>query len=111
MFYNSVIVYQSMQFHATSCIILKLFQVLDSGINTSIEDFTRVCPPKILIFDLRTDQLVRSIIFPREVLRPASLFANLILDESVQGTCDSTMVYIADTAAPGKMCDTKTILY
>lgn len=54
-----------------------------------------------MIFDLRTDQLVRTIIFPKEVLRPASLFTNLIIDESVQGTCDTAVVYISDTAAPG----------
>lgn len=74
---------------------------MDSGINTSIEDFTRLCPPKIMIFDTRSDQLVRTIIFPKEVLRPASLFTNLIIDESVQGTCDTAVVYISDTAAPG----------
>lgn len=74
---------------------------LDSGIMTSLDDFRRVCPPKIMIFDLSTNQVARTVIFPREVLRPNSLLANLIIDESVQGPCDSAMVYIADTAAPG----------
>lgn len=69
---------------------------------TSIDDFTRVCNPKILIIDLSTDTVVRQIIFPREVLRPASLFTNIILDESVQGTCDSLVAYMSDTAAPGR---------
>lgn len=41
--------------------------VLDSGINTSIDDFRVVCPPKLLVFDLESDQLIRQIIFPREV--------------------------------------------
>lgn len=54
-----------------------------------------------MIFDLKTDQIVRSIIFPREVLRPASLLTNLVIDESVQGTCDSAFLYMSDTAAPG----------
>ena len=42
--------------------------VLDSGINTSIDDFTVACPPKILVFDLHNDQLARIITFPREVI-------------------------------------------
>lgn len=75
--------------------------VLDSGIMTSIEDFQRICPPKIVIFDLNTDAVVRTIVFPRQVLRPNSLLTNLIIDESVQGTCDSAFVYISDTVAPG----------
>nr|UPO25011.1 yellow-e [Henosepilachna vigintioctopunctata] len=75
--------------------------VLDSGIMTSLEDFRSVCPPKILIFDLRTDQVVRTIVFPRQVLRLNSLLTNLIIDENTQGTCDSAFVYISDTAAPG----------
>lgn len=32
--------------------------VLDAGVITSIDDFRRVCPPKILIFDMATDRLV-----------------------------------------------------
>ncbi|CAH0701226.1 unnamed protein product [Spodoptera exigua] len=32
--------------------------VLDAGVVTSIDDFRRVCPPKILIFDMATDRLV-----------------------------------------------------
>lgn len=75
--------------------------VLDSGIRTSLEDFTRICPPKIVIFDLFTDQIVRTIVFPRQALRPSSLLTNLIIDESVRGPCDNAFLYISDTAAPG----------
>lgn len=61
----------------------------------------RPCNPKILVFDLNTDQIVRTIVFPDDVLRPASVFTNLVLDESVQGKCDSAFVYITDSVAPG----------
>ncbi|KAK2586171.1 hypothetical protein KPH14_001438 [Odynerus spinipes] len=74
--------------------------VLDSGIMTSIDFFTPVCPPKLLIFDLQTDTLVREYTFPRESLRPNSLFTNLVIDE-VRGACDNAFVYITDTAGPG----------
>lgn len=69
---------------------------------TSLDDFRRVCPPKLIIFDMHTDQPVRTVQFPREVLRPASLLTNIVVDETVQGTCDQAMAYISDTAAPGK---------
>ncbi|XP_074031974.1 yellow-e isoform X1 [Leptinotarsa decemlineata] len=75
--------------------------VLDSGVMTSIDDFTRVCQPKLVVFDLFSDIVVRTIILPEGVLRPASLLTNLVVDESVQGRCDSSFVYMTDTAAPG----------
>ncbi|XP_017778768.1 PREDICTED: protein yellow-like [Nicrophorus vespilloides] len=75
--------------------------VLDSGVQTSIDNFQRVCDPKLVIFDLRTDTVVRTVVFPKEVLRPASLMTNLVIDESVNGKCDSALVYMSDTAAPG----------
>jgi hypothetical protein len=34
---------------------------------TSIDDFMAVCPPKLVVFDLKTDQVVRHITFPRQV--------------------------------------------
>ncbi|XP_023023845.2 dopaminechrome tautomerase [Leptinotarsa decemlineata] len=75
--------------------------VLDSGLDTSIDNFRTACPPKILIFDLRSNQIVRTIIIPEEVLRPVSALTNLILDESVQGKCDAAFIYISDTVAAG----------
>ncbi|XP_023246289.1 protein yellow-like [Copidosoma floridanum] len=75
--------------------------VLDSGINTSIDDFTVACPPKILIFDLQTDRLVRIVSFPREAVRTNSLFTNLVLDDTTATTCDDVYVYVTDTTGPG----------
>ncbi|CAH0564438.1 unnamed protein product [Brassicogethes aeneus] len=75
--------------------------VLDSGVMTSIDDFTRICPPKIVIFDLNTDLPVQTIQLPDNVLRPASLLTNIVIDESIRGACDNSYAYITDTAAPG----------
>ncbi|XP_043269452.1 protein yellow-like [Venturia canescens] len=75
--------------------------VLDSGINTSIDDFRVVCPPKILVFDLQTDRLVRQVTFPREVLRPDSLLTNLVIDDTAATTCDDVFIYMTDTTGPG----------
>jgi len=41
--------------------------VVDAGIMTSIDDFMPVCPPKLVVFDLKTDQVVRHVTFPRQV--------------------------------------------
>lgn len=32
---------------------------LDAGISRSLEDYEITCPPKILVFDLKTNQVVR----------------------------------------------------
>lgn len=78
--------------------------VVDSGVTNSLDDFQRMCPPKILIFDTATDTVIRSVVFPREVLRPSSLLTNIILDETTSDPanhCDDLFAYISDTAAPG----------
>ncbi|XP_072393945.1 dopaminechrome tautomerase [Diabrotica undecimpunctata] len=75
--------------------------VLDSGVLNSLDEFTRVCQPKLVVFDLFRDQILRTVYFPSGVLRPSSLLTNLVVDESTQGRCDSSFVYMTDTAAPG----------
>lgn len=43
--------------------------VVDAGVMTSVDDFMPVCPPKVVVFDLKTDQVIRHVTFPREVSR------------------------------------------
>ncbi|XP_053674353.1 protein yellow-like [Anopheles nili] len=77
---------------------------LDAGVSRSLEDFDITCPPKILVYDLHTDQVVRRIDFPPEVVRGESLFTNIIVDETTSRSdrhCDDVFVYITDTVAPG----------
>ncbi|CAO1422196.1 unnamed protein product [Diamesa serratosioi] len=77
---------------------------LDAGVSRSLEDFEVTCPPKILIYDLNTDQVVRRIDFPKEVIREESLFTNIIIDETMslrENHCDDALIYISDTVAPG----------
>jgi hypothetical protein len=89
---------------------------MDSGVITTLENYSPVCPPKILVFDLKTDSLVRTIFLPREVLRPHSLMTNLLIDYEIVGTggggaiyhgpkpqrqqtCDDAFVYLSDSAS------------
>lgn len=41
---------------------------LDAGVSRSLEDFEITCPPKILIYDLNTDQIVRRFVFDFELI-------------------------------------------
>uniref|UniRef100_A0A182PSS9 Bee-milk protein n=1 Tax=Anopheles epiroticus TaxID=199890 RepID=A0A182PSS9_9DIPT len=78
--------------------------VLDAGVSRSLEDFEITCAPKILIYDLYTNQVIRRIDFPTEVIRGESLFTNIIVDETTSvknNQCDDVFVYISDTVAPG----------
>lgn len=78
---------------------------LDSGVSRSLEDFEVTCPPKILIYDTETDNVVRRIDFPSEVIRGESLYTNLIIDDTtskIENNCDDVFVYITDTVEPGK---------
>lgn len=56
-----------------------------------------------MIFDLSTNALVRTVVFPEDVLRPHSVLTNIVLDETIQGKCDSAFAYISDSLAPGKI--------
>lgn len=75
--------------------------VVDAGVMTSIDDFMPVCPPKIVVFDLKTNQVVRHVTFPRGVLRPDTLLTNFVIDEVSAKTCDDAFLYITDTLGPG----------
>ncbi|XP_058812459.1 major royal jelly protein 1 [Topomyia yanbarensis] len=77
---------------------------LDAGVSRSLEDFEVTCPPKILVYDLHSDRVVRRIDFPPEVIRRESLYTNIIIDETTsrpENNCDDVFVYITDTVAPG----------
>ncbi|XP_065331594.1 protein yellow-like [Cloeon dipterum] len=77
--------------------------VLDTGIASSIQhEYTRVCPAKVLTFDLKTDKLVNTFILKdEEAVRNESLPVNIKV-EYPKGTCGSpkdAFLYIADTAS------------
>ncbi|XP_059611149.1 major royal jelly protein 1 [Phlebotomus argentipes] len=76
---------------------------LDAGVSRSLEDFEVSCPPKILVYDTDTDNVVRRIDFPPEVVRGESLYTNLIIDDTsskIENHCDDVFVYITDTVEP-----------
>lgn len=54
--------------------------VLDSGLIHVTESPKQTCPPKLLIFDLNTDELITKYIFPEEFIKQDSLYSNLMVD-------------------------------
>lgn len=59
--------------------------VVDAGVMTSIDDFMPVCPPKVVVFDLKTDRVVRHVTFPREVSR-ATFFRDKMSGHTSEGS-------------------------
>ena len=54
-----------------------------------------VCPPKIVVFDLRTDQPIFSYELPVDQVKEDSLHSNLIVDIR-NGKCSDAHAYITD---------------
>lgn len=69
--------------------------VADSGTVGEFSDFGDVdtkCPPKLLIFDIERRELVSQYEFPREFLRPASIFTDMVVDPRGNKTAYITAV-------------------
>lgn len=69
--------------------------VLDAGIVNATIQINPVCPPKILVFDLRTDQPIFSYEFPPDQIKEDSLHSNIIVDVR-NGRCNDAHAYITD---------------
>lgn len=69
--------------------------VLDSGIVNATIQINPVCPPKILVFDLRTDQPIFLYELPPDQVKEDSLHSNLIVDIR-NGRCNDAYAYITD---------------
>lgn len=70
--------------------------VLDTGVNGS----DRVCPAKLLVFDLPTSKLLKRVTIPDDVATNTTTGQGLLVTPIVQTFgryCEKTNVYIADT--------------
>ncbi|GBP98166.1 Protein yellow [Eumeta japonica] len=75
--------------------------VIDSGVQGS----KYVCPPKLLLIDLYSNQVIHQYEFDDSLyIKDASLFATVALnvkDPPPAGNCQNTMVYVADVGFHG----------
>lgn len=69
--------------------------VLDAGIVNATIRLNPVCPPKLIVFDLRTDQPIFSYELPADQVKEDSLHSNLIVDIR-NGRCSDAYAYITD---------------
>lgn len=69
--------------------------VLDSGVVNATIQINQVCPPKILVFDLRTDSPIFSYELPPDQIKEESLHSNLVVDIR-NGRCNDAHAYITD---------------
>jgi Major royal jelly protein len=69
--------------------------VIDSGIVNALTNLAQLCPPKIVAFDLATDQQVLSYEFPADQVLQGSLHTNIVVDIR-NGECNRGFVYVMD---------------
>lgn len=68
--------------------------LIDSGIVNATVKLNQICPPKIVAFDLETDQMVVSYPLPPDQVKEDSLHSNILVD--VRGKCEDAYVYVTD---------------
>lgn len=74
--------------------------VIDSGVVDILETTKRICPPKVMVFDLRSRRVVLKHIFPDSVLEHSSLLVTIAVDSRTR-TCRDTFAYVADVTEFG----------
>ncbi|XP_055691201.1 protein yellow-like [Lutzomyia longipalpis] len=68
---------------------------LDAGLVNTTTNFNHVCPPKILIFDLETDQHILTYRIPDVQVKEDNLLTSIFVDVH-NGKCDDAHAYVAD---------------
>jgi Major royal jelly protein len=69
--------------------------VLDAGVVETVTNLRQVCPPKIVVFDLNTDQPLFSYTLPADQVKEGSLHTNIVVDVR-DGQCLDAFAYIFD---------------
>ncbi|CAH2048258.1 unnamed protein product, partial [Iphiclides podalirius] len=72
--------------------------VLDSGKTDSLGNGTVKYPPALLIYDLKTDRLLRTYVLPKEQVKEDSGFATIAVEDR---DCEDTYVYSGDVGKAG----------
>lgn len=74
--------------------------VVDCGLDDIIGDTKVLSTPKILVFDLNTDKLLRSYKINKSDIKENSFFANIVVDAD-KGKCDESFAYMPDLGSYG----------
>ncbi|KAH8309910.1 hypothetical protein KR059_003635 [Drosophila kikkawai] len=68
--------------------------LIDSGIVNATVNLNQICPPKIVVYDLKTDKLINRYILPESQVKQDSLHSNIVVD--VGNTCDEAHAIVSD---------------
>lgn len=71
--------------------------VLDNGKMGNLESNTTKYPPSIIVYDLKTDNLIRKFVFPEDQVKEDSGFANIAVEDA---DCENTYAYAGDLGKP-----------
>ncbi|XP_032511479.2 protein yellow-like [Danaus plexippus] len=74
--------------------------VIDSGLADILGSGNQIVGPSIVIFDLKTDQLIHRYFFKVKDIKEDSFFANIVVDVD-SNTCDDAYAYVPDLGAFG----------
>ncbi|XP_027854027.2 protein yellow-like isoform X2 [Aphis gossypii] len=74
--------------------------LVDTGLQDVWGEAVPVQTPKLMVFDLNTDTLIRQYTFKADDMKPDSFFANIIADTTKE-TCDDAFAYIPDLGGYG----------
>ncbi|KAH8325029.1 hypothetical protein KR074_002435 [Drosophila pseudoananassae] len=74
--------------------------VLDTGLADILGSPKQITPNSILVFDLKTDTLLRRFTIPADQTKEDTFFANIIVD-SDRSECQDSFAYIPDLGAYG----------
>ncbi|KAH8418148.1 hypothetical protein KR009_001143 [Drosophila setifemur] len=68
--------------------------LIDSGIVNATIGLNQICPPKIVVFDLNTDQLLVRYNFPKTQVKEDSLHSNIVVN--IGNTCEDAHAVVSD---------------
>lgn len=71
--------------------------VLDTGLADILGNPEQQAPPALLIYDLKTDRLLRKFVIPADQRTSDSLFANIAVEDY---NCDDSYGYLGDLGGP-----------
>lgn len=74
--------------------------VMDTGVTDLLGEAKAITRPKILVYNLNTDELIRSYEFKDEDKEENSFFGNIIVDSDAK-SCDKAYAYVPDIEAYG----------
>ncbi|XP_019639067.1 PREDICTED: major royal jelly protein 1-like [Branchiostoma belcheri] len=76
--------------------------IIDNGrMNIFDPNLPQLCPPKLLVYDIRKRRMVRVHTFPNDVASNSTAFLNDIVIDSSADDSDEWFAYISDSSRAG----------